>query len=95
VLFRSGTFKQAYDLLAATFSFDFAAGAAVLTQTDIVVVLIVVVSTLITQGLLRNSSMGAAASRLPWWLITITLAMLIALMVGMSGQNRAFIYFQF
>ena len=45
--------------------------------------------------LLRDSSVEEAAERLPWWLRGIVLAAMIVAMVTMSGDDRAFIYFQF
>jgi alginate O-acetyltransferase complex protein AlgI len=45
--------------------------------------------------LLRDSDFNEAIDRCPWWLRSVILALMIAAIAMMPGEDRSFIYFQF
>jgi hypothetical protein len=45
--------------------------------------------------LTRNRSITETATRIPWWARSIVLAAMILGILGLSGEDHAFIYFQF
>lgn len=45
--------------------------------------------------LTRNRSITEAATRMPWWVRSFVLAAMIIGILGLSGEDHAFIYFQF
>jgi hypothetical protein len=44
---------------------------------------------------LRHSSLEALAAKLPWWVVALTLLVMILVLSLIPGDDRAFIYFQF
>jgi hypothetical protein len=44
---------------------------------------------------LRNTTLEEAAGRIPWWLRSVTLALMLAGLFVAKEDARAFIYFQF
>ena len=63
--------------------------------TELILIGGVIGSMLAIHWLLRDSSVEEADERLPWWVRGVILAAMIVAMVTMSGDDRAFIYFQF
>ena len=52
--------------------------------------------TVVLHRLMVNTSLEAVAARVPWWLKSALLAVLMYLvLISMTGEDRAFIYFQF
>ncbi len=95
VFFRSDTFGRAFSLIAAMLGltspnavryFDSAALFEILTTTAAVLIL---------HGLLRDTSLEEAAGRIPWWLRSVLLAVMLISICTMPSEDRAFIYFQF
>ena len=50
---------------------------------------------LVGQWLLRDASLAAACRPVPWYLRSLLLALLAIAILGVPGDDRAFIYFQF
>jgi hypothetical protein len=44
---------------------------------------------------MRSRSLEEIAGRMPWWLKSVVLAGMLTAIVILSGEDRAFIYFQF
>jgi len=44
---------------------------------------------------MRDRSLAEVAARIPWWARSLVLAAMIMAILGFSGEDRAFIYFQF
>jgi alginate O-acetyltransferase complex protein AlgI len=94
VFFRAGTFAQAGHLLTsmAGFSHD---GHPLLKTFAMVKVGVVVVFLLITQWLLRNTTLTEVAYRLPWWLTGLIWSLMLILLILSQESSGSFIYFQF
>lgn len=97
VFFRAASFDQAVDFITAMLGLRGAEAPHVpLLQTaDMAMVLAVTGSILTFHWLLRNHTTEYAAGLLPWWARSLVLAALGIMIMITSGDDRAFIYFQF
>jgi hypothetical protein len=71
------------------------AHAPVLVGESFSVVMVMTVLLVIGQWILRDSSLEELVGRFPWWVCSLTLAMILLALVLTPGDDRAFIYFQF
>ena len=98
-VFRAHSFTQAASLVVAMFGLPSVSELetpAVLPGAWETLVVVSVMATLLTlHGLLRNTTLEAAVSKLPWAAVAIVNAAMIYLLATMPGEDRAFIYFQF
>jgi D-alanyl-lipoteichoic acid acyltransferase DltB (MBOAT superfamily) len=94
VFFRAGTFAQAGGLLASMFGFVHGA-TPILTTLAMVKVGVVVAGLLVTQWLLRNTSLTTVAYRMPWWLTGLAWSSMLLLIILGQESSGSFIYFQF
>lgn len=94
VFFRADSFGTAWMLLSSMFGGD-AGGAAILTTLDIIKVSIITVGLVGSHWLLRNTSAWNVLSRKSWWVLAITWAVLLVLIVLSQKSSDSFIYFQF
>lgn len=95
VFFRSPSFAKAFDVTAALFSFQLTGVERTLAPESIVIALGVTALLLLSHWLLRNRSLVQVAARVPWWGRSFALAAMLLGIIGLSGDDRAFIYFQF
>lgn len=93
VFFRAQDFDSALSLVAAMFTGG--AGGIGLESSDLIRVLGVNAYVLGSHWLLRDSSLEEAAARVPWWVRSVVLLIMIIAVIFKPGDNRAFIYFQF
>lgn len=96
VFFRAGDFKVAMDILAAMFGCGGGGGVPVLSLTNVGIASLGCVGTLCVHWVTRDMSLAQVVSAIPPWL-RVCLGGLMILLVAMSftGEDRAFIYFQF
>ena len=95
VFFRAPDFGQAMKTVVSMLGVFGAQGDRVVATRDIVLVAGTVLLILIAHWRLRNSSLEAAAARLPAWLLTtVWILMSLAILLA-QGNGNAFIYFQF
>ena len=90
----SGAFTQAGNLLGSMFGFSHGAHPLLSTMA-IIKTGVVVVALLITQWLLKNTTLAAVAYRLPWWLTGLIWSLMIMLVILGQESSGSFIYFQF
>ena len=94
VFFRSSTFSHAFEILSSMFGFinnskiHISGWQLILGFGSTVIMLII-------HRLMRNSSTESLFAGTPWWLRSIILAVMLFSMITLSGDDRAFIYFQF
>jgi len=94
VFFRAKSFGKAHLILTSIFGLAEQSASLQLPGKRLVV--LVVLLLLGAHWVLRNRSMESVTQRLPWWVRSLALAgMLVAILMSMSGEDRAFIYFQF
>ena len=93
VFFRAQDFDAALGILGAMASLDVGPGR--LAGADQLIVAFIMLALITTQLRLRNSSMEDVFQRWPWWWRGLFLAILLLATVTLSGDDHAFIYFQF
>jgi len=96
VFFRADGFERAFGLVASMLGLYRGATAEPLTAWHMAVVCTVCGLMLVFHWVMRNTSIERAALKLPWWVGSIILSVMILLIVvSSSGVDNAFIYFQF
>jgi alginate O-acetyltransferase complex protein AlgI len=94
VFYRAPTLDHSLRLLGAMFgSFD---GSFRLSDADLLIAAVVLELLIIVHWLRRNVSLDAAIARVPWWTVSIGLAlMLLAITLSSSESQNNFLYFQY
>lgn len=95
VFFRAQDFPSAGSLVASMFGWQPQTVYRMVSANDIALVLGVTAVMLAVHWVLRETTVEAAAARLPWWLRGAALAAMLTAVFTMAGDDRAFIYFQF
>jgi alginate O-acetyltransferase complex protein AlgI len=94
VFFRAADFGSAARLLTGLFG-GHSHADAVLSTRELLQVGFVTLFTLIAHGLLRDTTLEAAVTRLPRWCVTAVWAFMLGAIILTQGNSNAFIYFQF
>jgi alginate O-acetyltransferase complex protein AlgI len=94
VFFRAADFPTAIRLLQAMVG-GFPQGDAILPTRDMLQVVAVIVALLVAHWRLRDTSIEAAVTRQPRWLLTCVWAFMACAIILTQGNGNAFIYFQF
>jgi D-alanyl-lipoteichoic acid acyltransferase DltB (MBOAT superfamily) len=94
VFFRARTWDAAWGMSSSMLGLG-GSGATLVLPTNIAMTAGVMLTLLIAHWNLKESSYEALFSRLPWWVRSTALAVMMVLIVLTPGEDRAFIYFQF
>ena len=95
VFFRAKSFGRAFTLIESMFIGAAEGTAGILHRYDMAVIAVVTVAMLGIHWMLRDTTVAAAARRLPWWVRALILAAMLLGIATVHGEDRAFIYFQF
>jgi alginate O-acetyltransferase complex protein AlgI len=95
VFFRAHSFGQAFDVTGAMFGFGPPEAARLLRRQLIILAVGVTLVLLCVHWWMRDASIASIVERVPWWVRSLALAALVLGILGLSGEDRAFIYFQF
>jgi alginate O-acetyltransferase complex protein AlgI len=95
VFFRAHSFGQAFGITATLFGAGPGKVARLLGPESIVPSLGVTFILFSVHWLMREASIASVVGRIPWWCRSLALAALVFGILGLSGADRAFIYFQF
>lgn len=95
VFFRAHTFSQAFDILTAMFGRAPAAASSLVDVTARGITVVVVFGLVLSHWLLRNTTLESVAARTPVPLRALIIALMLVCIATASGEDRAFIYFQF
>jgi len=95
VFFRAHSFGQAFDVASALFGFGPREVARLLKPESLVLSVAVTLVLLFVHWSMRETSIASIIARVPWWVRSLALAALVLGIIGLSGEDRAFIYFQF
>ncbi len=95
VFFRADSFGQAFGVTASLFGLRAREAGRLLPPESVVVSLGLTVVLLMVHWSMRETTIPQLVARLPWWARSLALAALLVGMVGLSGEDRAFLYFQF
>ena len=94
VFFRAPNFEGAAMLLGAMAG-KIPVGQAILSGREILQVVLVIFGLWLIQWRLRDTSLEAAITRLPVWLVGATWTLMLGAIILTQGSGNAFIYFQF
>jgi alginate O-acetyltransferase complex protein AlgI len=96
VFFRSANFSQAFEMVGAMFGFTHRESAFLVgRKLDIARVVFVIAILLGLHWIMRDTTLEQVVSKCPWWLRSLIIAGMLIGIVTLSGEDRAFIYFQF
>lgn len=94
VMFRSFGVENAFKMYKVMFTGS-SSGIELFSRPQAIGIIVVVVWLLTTHWLLRDSSLEAAFSKMPWFAHSLIMLVMILVIILIPGENRAFIYFQF
>jgi alginate O-acetyltransferase complex protein AlgI len=95
VFFRATSFEQATTILVAMLTFSsksatlFLDGKSILTASGMMITIVGI------HWLLKDRTLEDIAAKLPWWLVSAGLAVMLYAIATLPGEDRSFIYFQF
>ncbi len=95
VFFRADSFSRALLILKSMFGLQRPSPPLALTSDAMVKVGLVMGAMLIVHWVMRHRRIEEVAEAWPWWIRSVVLAGLLVGIVVLSGEDRAFIYFQF
>lgn len=94
VFFRARSFADAWSIVRAMVGLERSSGP-LLTPALAAPVVGLTVALLVGHHVMRTKGFEWVVGKLPWWGRSILLAAVLVLTVVLSGEDRAFIYFQF
>ncbi len=95
VFFRAKSFPQAFAILGSMFALGQGVASIHIDTFHTVLTLVLIVATLACHWAMRERSLQTTVEGVPWWLRSLILAGMLVAIVTCSGEDRAFIYFQF
>lgn len=97
VFFRAGDFRQAYLILGAMFGYDGTEYGltAILSNAEAITVVVITVVLVGLHVLLRDTTLEELVDRVPGPVIGLANAAMLLCILTSTGEDRAFIYFQF
>jgi D-alanyl-lipoteichoic acid acyltransferase DltB (MBOAT superfamily) len=95
VLFRANTFEQAFIIFKAMFGCGLGRSAVRVEYFYILLTFAVMFVMLAAHWMVRDKPLKEIVEKMPWWVRSIGIAILLIAIVTCSGDDRAFIYFQF
>jgi alginate O-acetyltransferase complex protein AlgI len=95
VFFRAGSVGEAFAIAGALFGFGSEGAGLLLAKRSIAMSLVVTAALLTAHGSMRDTAFTHVVTRAPWWARSLFLAAMLIGIVGLSGEDHAFIYFQF
>jgi hypothetical protein len=66
-----------------------------LPDEDLLIALVVVECLIVAHWYCRDTNLETAVARVPWWIVSIGLALMLAAITLSSGESQKFLYFQY
>jgi alginate O-acetyltransferase complex protein AlgI len=95
VFFRASSFEQAIDILAAMLNVSNRSATLLLDSKAIVTAVGMTIAILFVHWQLKDRTLEEFVAKLPWWLVSVSLAGMLYAIATLPGEDRSFIYFQF
>jgi D-alanyl-lipoteichoic acid acyltransferase DltB (MBOAT superfamily) len=95
VFYRAASVEQSLWMLSAMFGTSRVSFPFRLSDADLLIALVVVEFVIVAHWLCRNTSLEAAAVRVPWWTISVGLALMLVAITLSSGESQGFLYLQY
>jgi len=95
IFFRANSFEQAFTIIHAMLALT--SGPATISIEKFYVILTcgITLIILVSHWIMRERSLERIINETPWWLRSFIMAAMIIILITCSGDDRAFIYFQF
>jgi len=94
VFFRADSFAESFSIASAMFGYA-SSETAVFASSGISLAYASTGCIVLAHWLLRDRTLESVAAKVPTWLLSAILAIMILAIFMMPGEDRAFIYFQF
>jgi alginate O-acetyltransferase complex protein AlgI len=95
VFYRATSVQQSQLMLVSMLGGGRGTYAFRLSDADFVIAAGVLELLTIAHWLMRNTTLEAAAVRVPWWAVSICLAMMLIAIALSSGESEGFLYFKY
>jgi alginate O-acetyltransferase complex protein AlgI len=95
VFYRAATLDQSWRLLGSLFGTSNSRHAFHLSDADLIIAAVCIESLVIAHWLFRSTPPEVAVARVPWWTVSIGLALMLLAITLSAGESENFIYFQF
>ncbi|MEM7165607.1 MAG: MBOAT family O-acyltransferase [Planctomycetota bacterium] len=95
VFFRAENIDQAFAISGAMLGFAGPDAVGALARREVVSICAAMGALLVCHWRLRDQTLESMLGRFPWWLRSLLVAGMIFAIFTMSGDSRAFVYFQF
>jgi alginate O-acetyltransferase complex protein AlgI len=95
VFYRSASLAQAGWILAAMFGHHAGPKSFGLGDDDLLIALVVAECVIVAHWLVRNRSLETAVASVPWWSVSVGLALMLVAITLSSGKSQNFLYFQY
>ena len=95
VFYRASNISQALFLIESMFGIRSTSNPFRLSDADLLIAAVVMESLIIAHCLFRMTSLESLALRVPWWSVSISLALMLLAITLSSGESQAFLYFHY
>jgi hypothetical protein len=95
VFYRAENLEQSFRILSAMSGTATASLPFRLSDADLLIAAIVLEGLVITHWLCRHTSLEAAVGRVPWWTVSVGVALMLVAITLSSGESQSFLYFQY
>lgn len=95
VFFRAQSFSQAWEILSAMFMLSSQPATLSMSLLSLATVFGIMILMLGLHWCCRDQTLESIVQRVPWWSISVGMAMMAYAITTLPGEDRSFIYFQF
>jgi alginate O-acetyltransferase complex protein AlgI len=93
VFYRATSIEQSLRMLSAMSSIPRVSHAFRLSDADLLIAAVVMEFLFIAHWLCHNTSLEAVAVGVPWWTVSVSLALMLLAITLSSGESQRFLYF--
>jgi hypothetical protein len=95
VFYRAESLHQSLWILKAMFGSGGILSDFRLPDGDLLIALLVTECLVVAHWLCRRNSLEALAGRVPWWSVSVALALMVLAITLSSSESQGFLYFQY
>jgi alginate O-acetyltransferase complex protein AlgI len=95
VFYRAASVEQSLWMLSSMFGASHTSIVFRLSDADLLIAVVVLESLIIAHWLCRNTPLDAVVVRVPWWSVSVSLALMLVAITLSFGESQSFLYFQY
>jgi D-alanyl-lipoteichoic acid acyltransferase DltB (MBOAT superfamily) len=95
VFYRSETLEQSWTVLSAMAGVVHTSHPFELADFDVLITALIIEFLVIAHWLRRGLSLAEVVARVPWWVTSICLALMLLAIMSSSGESQSFLYFHY